>query len=65
MNDERAKAAECLTVAGRITRHEAEALSLEIRRLAKRYGVEIRALTVEREDEIVSPKRGKLRFDPA
>ena len=64
MKEDRAEADERIAIAGRMTRHDAEALQLEIRRLAKRYGVEIAALRVERRDEIVSGKRGKLRSGP-
>jgi hypothetical protein len=64
MKKDRAETDDRIAITGNMTRHDAEALQLEIRRLAKRYGVEIKALKVERIDEIVSGKRGKLRPGP-
>ena len=40
-----------LELSGRMDRHAAEALSLEARRLALRYGIEIRAIRLERPEE--------------
>jgi hypothetical protein len=40
-----------LEISGRMDRHAAEALRLEARRLAKRYGVGVRGITLERPEE--------------
>ncbi|MBI4610124.1 MAG: hypothetical protein HY726_14080 [Candidatus Rokubacteria bacterium] len=40
-----------LEISGDLDRHAAEAIRLEIRRLAKRYGVDIHALRVEAAEE--------------
>ena len=41
----------CLEISGQMDRHAAEALQLEVRRLAKRYGIEIQDIRVERPEE--------------
>lgn len=47
-----------IEIAGDLDRHAVEALQLEIRRLAKRYGVEIKGLRIEKVvDE--SPRSGE------
>jgi hypothetical protein len=38
-------------VHGRMDRHAAEALQLEIRRLAKRYGIEVKQIRIERPEK--------------
>ncbi|MFQ5968777.1 MAG: hypothetical protein ACE5MI_14425 [Acidimicrobiia bacterium] len=40
-----------MEITGRLTRSAAEALELEIRRLAKRYGAEVKVLRIERRSE--------------
>ena len=40
-----------LEISGRMDRHAAEALQLEVRRLAKRYGIDIQGITLERPEE--------------
>ncbi len=40
-----------VAISGYMDRHMAEALQLELRRLAKRYGVDIKRITVDRPDE--------------
>lgn len=39
-----------LEITGSLDRHAAEALQLEVRRLARRYGVEVRSVRIEREE---------------
>ncbi len=43
-----AEAVRRIEIIGTLDRHAVEAIRLEIRRLAKRYGVEIKGLRVER-----------------
>jgi|GEM_PF-3009368 type IV pilus biogenesis protein CpaD/CtpE len=43
-----AEAGHRIEITGTLDRHGAEALQLELRRLAKRYGVEIKRLRVEK-----------------
>jgi hypothetical protein len=45
------EAPERLELSGRMDRHAAEALSLEARRLALRFGIEIRGIRLERPEE--------------
>ena len=45
---ESAKAGHRIEITGTLDRHEVEFLQLELRRLAKRYGVEIKRLRVEK-----------------
>ena len=40
-----------LEISGRMDRHAAEALQLEARRLAKRYGIDIRGIRLERPED--------------
>jgi hypothetical protein len=40
-----------LEIRGRMDRHAAEALQLEARRLAKRYGIDIQGIRLERPEE--------------
>jgi len=40
-----------LEISGRMDRHAAEALQLEARRLAKRYGIDIKGIRLERPEE--------------
>ncbi len=40
-----------LEISGKMDRHAAEALQLEARRLAKRYGIDIRGISLERPEE--------------
>ena len=40
-----------LEISGRMDRHAAEALQLEVRRLAKRYGIDIQGIRLERPEE--------------
>jgi hypothetical protein len=49
-----AEAVRRIEISGTLDRHAVEALQLELRRLAKRFGVEIKELRVER------PEKGSL-----
>jgi hypothetical protein len=40
-----------LNISGKMDRHAAEALQLEARRLAKRYGIDIKGVRLERPQE--------------
>ena len=40
-----------IAISGYMDRHGAEALQLELRRLAKRYGVDVKEITIDRPDE--------------
>ena len=40
-----------VTISGYMDRHTAEALRLELRRLAKRHGIDIKDVRVERSDD--------------
>ena len=40
-----------LEISGMMDRHAAEALQLEARRLAKRYGIDIKGIRLERPEE--------------
>jgi type IV pilus biogenesis protein CpaD/CtpE len=40
-----------IEIRGAMTRHAAEALSLEIRRLARQYGIDVTQVRVERPEE--------------
>jgi hypothetical protein len=46
--DDLAQVVHRMEIAGNLGRHAAEALQLEIRRLAKRHGVEIAELRIEK-----------------
>jgi len=46
-----AEAGHRIEITGTLDRHAVEALQLEVRRLAKRYGVEIKGLRVERREK--------------
>ncbi len=45
-----------IEITGTLDRHAVEVLQLELRRLAKRYGVEIKRLRVERREKGSSPE---------
>ncbi len=51
MEKDSAEAVHRIEISGTLDRHEVEALQLELRRLAKRYGVEIKGLRVERREK--------------
>ena len=51
MDKDSAKADHHIEITGTLDRHAVEALQLEVRRLAKRYGVEIKGLRVERREK--------------
>ncbi len=42
-------------ISGDLDRHAAEALRLEIRRMARRYGIDIKEIRIERPEEKHSP----------
>jgi hypothetical protein len=56
MEKDRREAAHRIEITGTLDRHALEALQLEIRRLAKIHGVEIKGLQVERTEKGSSPK---------
>ncbi len=47
--------APCVEISGDLDRHAAEALRLEIRRMARRYGIDIKEIRIERPEEKHSP----------
>ena len=51
MEKDSAEAGYRIEITGTLDRHEVEVLQLELRRLAKRYGVEIKELQVERPEK--------------
>ncbi len=48
MKKDSAEAGHRIEISGTLDRHAVEVLQLELRRLAKRYGLEIKGLRVER-----------------
>ncbi len=51
-----AEADDCIEIRGTLDRHAVEVLQLELRRLAKRYGVEVKGLRVERVEKDSLPE---------
>ncbi|HWT82001.1 MAG TPA: hypothetical protein VN648_24705 [Candidatus Methylomirabilis sp.] len=51
MDKDSAKADNHIEITGTLDRHGVEILQVELRRLAKRYGVEIKGLRVERREK--------------
>ncbi len=49
MERDAAEAIRCIEITGISDRHSAEALYLEIRRLARRYGIDIKDIRIEKE----------------
>lgn len=49
MERDSAETIHCIEIAGISDRHAAEALYLEIRRLARRYGINIKEIRIEKE----------------